>query len=78
MVPADTKARRRAGTIVTSGDGPTDLARSAGYTRIRLWTNSVLSAARHLYQRAGYRLVASEPHHSFGHDLEGETWELEL
>ena len=59
-------------------DQCTDFARSAGYTRIRLWTNSVLSAARHLYQRAGYRLVASEPHHSFGHDLVGEIWELEL
>lgn len=59
-------------------DQCTDFARSAGYTRIRLWTNSVLAAARHLYQRAGYRLVASEPHHSFGHDLVGEIWELEL
>jgi hypothetical protein len=31
-----------------------------------------------IYQRAGYKLLASEPHHSFGHDLVGETWELEL
>ncbi len=59
-------------------DQCTGFARSAGYTRIRLWTNSVLTAARHLYERAGYRLVASEPHHSFGHDLVGEIWELEL
>ena len=44
--------------------------------RIRLWTNSLLLAARGIYQRAGYKLLASEPHHSFGHDLVGETWEL--
>lgn len=53
-------------------------ARQAGYRRIRLWTNSVLLAARGIYQRAGYRLLASEPHHSFGKDLVGETWELSL
>jgi DNA-binding MarR family transcriptional regulator/GNAT superfamily N-acetyltransferase len=53
-------------------------ARRVGYRRIRLWTNSVLLAARGIYRRAGYRLLASEPHHSFGHDLVGETWELEL
>jgi DNA-binding MarR family transcriptional regulator/GNAT superfamily N-acetyltransferase len=53
-------------------------ARSAGYQRIVLWTNSVLESARRVYEAAGYRLIASEPHHSFGHDLVGETWELEL
>jgi DNA-binding MarR family transcriptional regulator/GNAT superfamily N-acetyltransferase len=53
-------------------------ARQRGYRRIRLWTNSLLLAARDIYQRAGYKLLASEPHHSFGHDLVGETWELEL
>lgn len=59
-------------------DQCTGFAREAGYERIRLWTNSVLGAARRLYQRAGYRQVASEPHHSFGHDLVGEIWELTL
>ena len=56
----------------------TRFARDAGYRSIRLWTNSVLLAARHIYQKEGYRLIASEAHHSFGHDLVGETWEMTL
>jgi DNA-binding MarR family transcriptional regulator/GNAT superfamily N-acetyltransferase len=53
-------------------------ARMAGYQRIVLWTNSLLLAARSIYMKAGYQLTASEPHHSFGHDLVGETWQKEL
>jgi GNAT superfamily N-acetyltransferase len=53
-------------------------AAAAGYRRIRLWTNSVLLAARGIYERRGYRLIASEPHRSFGHDLVGEVWEKPL
>jgi DNA-binding MarR family transcriptional regulator/N-acetylglutamate synthase-like GNAT family acetyltransferase len=56
----------------------TEFARQAGYRRIMLWTNSILTAARAIYAREGYRLIQSEPHHSFGHDLIGETWELAL
>jgi DNA-binding MarR family transcriptional regulator/GNAT superfamily N-acetyltransferase len=53
-------------------------ARRHGYQKIMLWTNSILVAARHIYERAGFKLVAQEAHHSFGHDLIGETWELLL
>jgi DNA-binding MarR family transcriptional regulator/GNAT superfamily N-acetyltransferase len=53
-------------------------ARSAGYRRITLWTQSMLTAARAIYRSAGFALVKKEKHRSFGHDLVGETWELEL
>ena len=53
-------------------------ARRAGYRKLVLWTNSVLVGARHIYQKAGFTLVAEEAHHSFGADLLGETWELPL
>ena len=53
-------------------------ARACGYRKITLWTQSILLAARKIYQDAGFKLLASEPHRSFGQDLIGETWEREL
>jgi DNA-binding MarR family transcriptional regulator/GNAT superfamily N-acetyltransferase len=53
-------------------------ARARGYKKMVLWTNSLLEAARAIYAKRGFVLTQSEPHHSFGHDLVGETWELRL
>ncbi|WP_066946753.1 bifunctional helix-turn-helix transcriptional regulator/GNAT family N-acetyltransferase [Streptomyces lushanensis] len=62
---------RLVGTVV-------EFARAAGYRELTLWTNDVLTAARGLYQRAGFTLVAEKPHHSYGADLVGQDWRLPL
>lgn len=55
-----------------------DFATVVGYRRITLWTQSMLDSARRIYERAGFQLVAREPHESFGASLVGETWQLTL
>jgi len=53
-------------------------ARRTGYRKISLWTNSNLLAARTVYRRAGFQLIESSPHRSFGHDLVGEIWQRDV
>jgi GNAT superfamily N-acetyltransferase len=53
-------------------------ARAAGYRRLVLWTNDPLAAARRIYVAAGFRLVDEDKHHSFGVDLVGQNYALDL
>jgi len=55
-----------------------EFARRAGYNKITLWTHSVLTAARHIYEKAGFRLMRSEPHQSWGRPVVSEFWDLQL
>jgi len=55
-----------------------DFSQRAGYKKIKLWTQSNLDAARHLYIKVGFQLVKEKPHKSFGHDLVAQIWELAL
>ncbi len=53
-------------------------ARAKGYETLTLWTNDILGSARRIYQAAGFTLAEEEHHHSFGKDLVGQTWNLDL
>ena len=53
-------------------------ARAKGYAKLLLWTNANLLAARAIYAKRGFKLMASEPYHGYGHDLVSEHWELDL
>ncbi|MDJ0460993.1 helix-turn-helix domain-containing GNAT family N-acetyltransferase [Streptomyces sp. H27-C3] len=55
-----------------------EFAYEVGYREVLLWTNDVLVAARRIYQRAGFTLVAEKPHRSYGVDLVGQDWRLPL
>jgi len=59
-------------------DACLEFAQQAGYRRITLWTHQTLTAARALYERRGFTLTASKPHNSWGVEVVGETWDLEL
>jgi len=53
-------------------------ARAKRYRRMVLWTNSVLDAARHVYESFGFRLIEQGKHSAFGKDLVEQTWQLDL
>jgi GNAT superfamily N-acetyltransferase len=53
-------------------------AHDVGYKRITLWTHSVLTGARHIYEKAGFTMTSSEPRHTWGQDVVAEFWDLEL
>lgn len=55
-----------------------DFARAAGYDQVTLWTNDILTSARRIYEAYGFVLTDEEKHHSFGHDLVGQNWTLDL
>lgn len=75
LVDSAARGRGLGGRLV---DQCVAFARQAGYRRMILWTNHPLQAARLVYLSRGFRLVREEPHHSFGADLVGQTYELDL
>ena len=59
-------------------DEALSFARQVGYKKITLWTHSILTAARHVYEKAGFTLTSSEQKHSWGEDVVAEYWDLDL
>jgi GNAT superfamily N-acetyltransferase len=75
LVQPDARGRQLGSRLVQTA---IEFATGAGYERMTLWTNHPLAAARQVYLRHGFRLTREEPHHSFGVDLVGQTYEREL
>ncbi|KAJ5227415.1 GNAT family N-acetyltransferase [Penicillium citrinum] len=56
----------------------TEFAREVGYSRIGLWTQTILTSARRLYANEGYKIIKTEEHSIWGPKMVGELWEKEL
>jgi DNA-binding MarR family transcriptional regulator/GNAT superfamily N-acetyltransferase len=77
LLLVDPAARERGlGTKLT--DECVRFARANGYRGITLWTHSILTAARLIYERAGFRLTSSEKRKSFGQDVVSEYWDMKF
>jgi GNAT superfamily N-acetyltransferase len=75
LVDANARGRSTGSRLVATA---IDFATTAGYSRMQLWTNHPLTAARRIYLRHGFRLTSEQSHHSFGVELIGQTYVREL